>query len=96
MPRRSEKYDEAYAAVRRVVNAHDPEGLIEMGAPEDEYDPEVTDLVRLVLRGDSLDRSDVVAAWARWFGDDKGFRRDRLRRVAAELQTLHERFRSPN
>jgi hypothetical protein len=31
MPRRSQKSDEANAAVRRVLNTHDPEGLIEMG-----------------------------------------------------------------
>lgn len=94
MPRRSHKYDEAYAAVRRVVNEHDPEGLLEMGAPEDEYDPEVTDLVRLVLRGDSLDPRDVIATWARWFGEGVGFRREPLKRVATELQEVHQRFRA--
>ena len=41
-----------------------------MGAPEDEYDPEVTDLVRLVMRPEPFDDQDVDAIWCRWFGDD--------------------------
>jgi hypothetical protein len=92
--RRSQKYDDALSAVRVIVNTHDPEGLLAMDAPEDEYDPEVTDLVRLVLRGNVLDPSDVEAIWTRWFGNDDGFRGERLRAVTADLQELHQRLRS--
>lgn len=33
-------------AARAVVNAEDPIGLLGVDAPEDEYDPEVMDLVK--------------------------------------------------
>lgn len=40
-----------WSAVHAVVDAVDPEGLLAGGAPADEYDPEVPDLVRVVLNG---------------------------------------------
>lgn len=66
---RSNRYKEAFAATTEVVNRHDPIGLIEIGAPDDEYDPEVGDLVRMVLRNDPIEESDVEGVWIRWFGD---------------------------
>jgi hypothetical protein len=35
-----------FLAVRTVVNREDPVGLLDAGAPEDEYDPEVGDLIK--------------------------------------------------
>jgi hypothetical protein len=57
----------ARAHVRRVVNAADPEGLLDLGAPADEYDPEVEDLTRLVQHGD-VTTATVREIWERWFG----------------------------
>ena len=34
-----------FLTARTAVNREDPVGLLGMGAPEDEYDPEVRDLV---------------------------------------------------
>src|SRR4051794_18824055 len=59
--------DELRAAVQAVIDAADPVGLLEMGAPPDEYRLEVGDLVALVLSGQtSADR--VRAVLTRWFG----------------------------
>jgi hypothetical protein len=94
VPRRSQKYDDAYAAIRALVNAADPIGLIQGGAPEDEYDPEVNDLVRLVLRADAFDEEDVDAVWTRWFGDTYLTCRTRkkTRELTAALHALQLRF----
>jgi len=35
-----------FLAARTVVNREDPAGLLGFGAPEDEYDPEVEDLIK--------------------------------------------------
>jgi len=35
-----------FLAARTVVNREDPVGLLGMGAPEDEYDAEVKDLIK--------------------------------------------------
>lgn len=95
MPKaRGQAYREALAAVREVINRIDPIGLIEMGAPEDEYDPEAADLVCLVMRSDAFGEAEVDAVWSRWFGDDyataykAGFLSDQTR----ELHRLQEQF----
>jgi hypothetical protein len=92
--RRSQKYDDAYAAIRVLVNEADPIGLIEGGAPEDEYDLEVNDLVRLVLRADPFEQKDVDAVWVRWFGDTYRTARTtkRSRALTAALRELQSRF----
>lgn len=67
MDLRSQRYLDALAAVREVLDEVDPENLIASGAPEDEYDSEAGELVRLVLR-ERVTRDQVGAIWQRWFG----------------------------
>jgi hypothetical protein len=94
MVRRSEKYETAFAATREVVNKSDPVGLIESGAPEDEYDPEVGDLVRMVLRDDPIEEAAVDDVWIKWFGDTYSMSgTDRLIAITNALRDLQGRFR---
>jgi hypothetical protein len=91
--RRSEKYDRALAATRVVVNKHDPIRLIEMGARDDEYDPEVADLVRLVLSEDPIDDAAVDAVWVRWFGEGYAMSGTAgLQALTADLRSLQVDF----
>jgi hypothetical protein len=87
--RRSARYDAAAARVRAVVNELDPIGLLGMEAPENEYDPEVTDLVRLVLRDVPPTEDEVSEVFRRWFGEDYG---TGLGRLTAALVTVHAEF----
>lgn len=77
----------ARAHVCRVVDAADPEGLLELGAPTDEYDGEVEDLTRLVVRGD-VTADSVLEVWERWFGP-----RSALQRDPAQLEQLTQQLR---
>jgi hypothetical protein len=54
-----------FLAVRAVVNREDPVGLLAIGAPDDEYDPEVQELV---TTGDAVTAEQVRAVFLRWFG----------------------------
>ena len=36
--------DERYAAIKAIINEWDPEGLIAIGAPDDEYDVEINSI----------------------------------------------------
>lgn len=83
-PRR--EVEQVRARVRRVVDEADPEGLLELGAPPDEYDPEIDDLTRLVVSGRVTVES-VLAVWERWFGPGSALQHDRvlLEHVAREL-----------
>ena len=65
-----DKYQAAFGDVRAIIDRLDPIGLLAGGPPDDEYDPQVTDLVRLVLRSDLLGEAQVDGVWRRWFGDD--------------------------
>jgi len=67
------------------VNSVDPVGLIAMGAPEDEYDPEVADLVR--LRGHVV-AADVVTVFVRWFGEDGQLERQQAQDIADAMNNL--------
>ncbi len=74
------------AHVRRVVDAADPEGPLALGAPLDEYDPEVDDLTRLVQHGE-VTADSVLAVWERWFGPGSALQSDRalLEHLTREL-----------
>jgi hypothetical protein len=90
---RRHAYAAAFADVRAVVNDLDPIGLLGMGAPEDEYDPEVRNLVRLVLRAEPFEEDDVDAVWRRWFGDDYSMAGTAALAAQTEaLRTLQRRF----
>jgi hypothetical protein len=90
--RRSARYDSALAAVKKVVDEHDPVGLLEIGAPSDEYDPEIADLVRLVLGPNRPTEESVSDVWRRWFGEDHGIGHAAL---ADALARLHDQYREP-
>ncbi len=76
-------------AVRRIVDDLDPEGLLALGAPADEYAPEVAALAELVAAGPVVDTG-VLAVWEHWFGPGSSVERhpDRLHRLTAALAGL--------
>ena len=65
-------YGSLYANVSRLLREADPMGLIAMGAPDDEYDPEVsTILPRLREAKAAVDVQRIVhEEFVRWFGAD--------------------------
>jgi hypothetical protein len=65
-------YGSLYSHVSRLLCEADSLGLIAMGAPDDEYDPEVsTILPRLHAAGSAVDVQRIVhEEFVRWFGAD--------------------------
>ena len=65
-------YGSLYANVSRLLREADPIGLIAIGAPDDEYDPEVsTILPRLREAKAAFDVQRIVhEEFVRWFGAD--------------------------
>lgn len=53
--------------VKTAIDELDPEGLLGMGAPADEYDPEIDDFVRQIAGGASMTLEVVTKTWERWF-----------------------------
>ncbi|GAA2665160.1 MULTISPECIES: hypothetical protein [Actinosynnema] len=54
--------------VLEVVNRHDPEGLLGLGAPADEYESEARALTAVLARGDAITVADVRQVWVHSFG----------------------------
>ncbi|GAA2988819.1 hypothetical protein [Streptosporangium longisporum] len=86
--------DRLTAAVRALIDRYDPEGLLGMGAPDDEYDPEVRDLTALVRGGEEITADVVGSVWNRWFNGVSDWctrRPEQVREVAAALEDLRDR-----
>ncbi len=66
------RYQSLVAAVARAIDDADPIGLLEGGAPADEYSPEIGTIVPRVVNAQNA--ADVAAIlheeFQRWFGDD--------------------------
>jgi hypothetical protein len=75
------------AAIEGAINEADPLGLLEGGAPSDEYAPEIgTILPRLA---DAQKPEDVTSVlheeFVRWFGEDTAGSRDAYQALASRI-----------
>jgi hypothetical protein len=78
-----------FLAVRALVNAEDPMQLIALDCPEDEYDPEIEDLVK--WRTD-VTAEQVAEVFLRWFGEGGAMHEGMANRIASginEARTRH-------
>lgn len=74
-----------FLAVRDVVNKVDPVGLLALGAPGDEYDAEVEELVRWQQPATP---GAVAEVFLRWFGAGAGeLTADQAERIAVGIET---------
>ncbi len=48
MKNKTTEYKNLYEEVRRISNTHDLMGLIRIGSPDDEYDPETSRILQLI------------------------------------------------
>ena len=55
-------------AIKVVVDEADPIGLLSGGAPDDEYEPEISDLEERIAAGEVPTEVMVWDVIARWFG----------------------------
>lgn len=65
------EYTRLRQALTEFLNAHDLAGVMEHGAPGNEYDPEMEDFVALIARGEPVTPESVAAVWHKWFGDSQ-------------------------
>ena len=80
-------YDLVRTQVKRAVDDADPEGLLAMGAPSDEYDDAVTELTRRVLKGEVIEQHAVE----HWFLDQYGSASSGADALVARLQAIQAR-----
>ena len=61
-----------FILVKEVVDEWDPIGLLGMGCPDDEYDPEIKDIVQLLSNIKTVDELTRVIqkVFIKWFEED--------------------------
>jgi hypothetical protein len=77
-----------FLAVRGVVNREDPIGLLDLGAPDDEYDPEVADLIKW---RQAMTAEQVTAVFLRWFGNSGALPFGMAARIASGINEARAR-----
>ena len=61
-------HQKAFKLVKKVLDELDPEGLLKMGAPKDEYSSEAHSLELALARGERITAAYVRDVWLYWFG----------------------------
>jgi Domain of unknown function (DUF1871) len=61
-----------FNTIKEVINEWDPIGLLDDGEPDDEYTPEIRDIVQLLTSIKSVDELAVIIhkVFLKWFGED--------------------------
>ena len=77
-------YEMVRTEVKAIVDEADPEGLLALGSPSDEYDDAVTELTRRVLKGEVLREEPIE----RWFADQYGSTPSPTGALVARLQAI--------
>lgn len=81
------------AAVQSAMNELDPEGLLRLGAPADEYDSEIDDFVATIAQDVQVTEALVRRTWARWFYAAAG-ERACLTELTRRLEELQRAWRA--
>ena len=76
-----------YQLVTSAVVATDPIDLLGYGCPEDEYDPEVFDLISIITRTGDLSAAMVKTVFERWFGADM-ITDEAARQISAQVRAI--------
>ena len=72
------QYQVLVTAIERAINEADPIGLLEIGAPKDEYSPEIGTILPRIANAQQLDDvTDLLhEEFLRWFGEGTAGPRD--------------------
>lgn len=89
------RYKALVAAVEQAINDADPIGLLELGAPADEYSPEIGTIVPRVVQAQNVDEITVALyeEFLRWFGDGTAGPRHAYEAPAGKIWTALLEFR---
>ena len=85
---------EIYSTIKRAIDQTDPIRLLEIGAPEDEYEPEIREIVSRVGRCKSLGEIQTLIheVFVKWFDERIAGPKERYRAPAeaiwADLHTV--------
>jgi hypothetical protein len=81
-------------AVQKVINRHDPMGLIGEGAPVDEYDYQQAAIMRKLPACKSIDRLQAMIhdEFCHWFNPENAGPPEKYKQPALDLFRLYREF----
>jgi hypothetical protein len=82
-----------FTAVLDVLSRQDPEELLAIGAPADEYEPEANDFAQRLRDGQQITGDVVVEVWERWLGPDSEYVRGAAAGDVDALATILDALR---
>jgi hypothetical protein len=90
---RKRDYRRLFDEVRAILNRHDPMGLIAIGCPDDEYEPEVGTILPRLSRANGPADVEVIVAeeFLDWFAERLA--PETVSAVAADVWTAYVGFR---
>ena len=73
--------------VRKEINKDDPIGLISMGTPHDEYDPEVKEIVRKISKAGGVEKLQnlVHKTFVEFFGAEIAKSKYKYKKLASNI-----------
>lgn len=89
------EYARLREAITERLNAHDLFGVMDHGAPETEYDPEMEDFAALITAGGPITPEVVAAVWHKWFGEpseEPATPTFEMEAMASDLQAIQSGF----
>lgn len=93
------EYARLRSAVTERLNFHDLSGVMDHGAHETEYGPEMEDFAALITAGRTITPEVVASVWHKWFGNSPGDTAgdpekptSAMAALAADLQAVQRRF----
>ncbi len=88
------KYGQLYYDLREILNKEDPIGLIEIGAPDDEYDSEISTILPKLKPCISVEELQAMihAEFVKWFDENIAGPLERYRRIAKQVKALKEKI----
>jgi hypothetical protein len=79
-----------YIFIKKTIDEWDPIGLLEMGCPDDEYEPEIREIERLAYHAKSIDELalGIRQVLIKWF--DEYFPIEKCYPVALKIWTEYQ------
>lgn len=88
------EHGERFTELRKIINQHDPIGLLDIGAPEDEYEPEVKTIIVQLEKGMTEQQVHdlIYQEFLRWFEDEStAGPKDEYKELATEIHDWTEK-----
>ncbi|PWB72811.1 hypothetical protein C3F09_06065 [candidate division GN15 bacterium] len=84
------RYREQYQKVKSVIARHDPIGLLNQGAPEDEYELEISLILPMLCKSLSVTQlsAQLSSLFRDHYGDKTAGRKAMYEAIAADLMKL--------